>query len=112
MAKRKGLDWKGDEVRRRAHAAARRGIDATTAACVLGAKSSHPWQNRTGTLEGSLQMRPAVAVGPAIMGRWGSFDVNYALWLEVRWAGRYRYLLPQADQQYPLLAGRIRQALR
>lgn len=111
MARRR-FTWRGDQVKQVALGNARRAIDETTAACVHGAKSDHRWQNRTGTLEGSLQMRPATIVGSRVRGRWGSFDVNYAIYLELRWGGRYRYLFPQADLHYPRLAARLRQGIR
>lgn len=107
------LSWRGAEVLARAKAAVRIGIDETTSACVNHAKSNHPWRNETGTLEGSLQMRPAIDEGGRIVGRWGSFTVDYAIYLEVgtRFMPAFPYLRPAADAEYPHLAARIKAAL-
>lgn len=106
------MHWRGPEVLAKAKAAARHGIDETTSACVNHAKSNHPWQNQTGTLEGSLQMRPADDQGSRIVGFWGSFDVDYAIYLEIGTsrAPAYPYLRPAADAEYGKLAGRIKAA--
>ena len=53
------VEWEGEELLAKVERAAKLGVDQTTAACVQHAKSNHPWQNVTGTLEGSIQMRPA-----------------------------------------------------
>lgn len=80
-------------------------IDQTTAACVMQAKTNHPWQNQTGTLEGSIEMRPAETDGTMVRGTWGSFSVIYAIYLELKgWA----YLRPAADAEYPKLVDRIK----
>lgn len=100
------LNWRGKEVVAKVKTAAARGIDQTTALCVNGAKSEHQWVNRTGTLEGSTQMRPAVIKGASVIGRWGSFSVNYAIFLETD--PRFIFLRPQADRHYPGLAALIR----
>ena len=55
-------------------------------------------------------MRPAKVVADGIVGLWGSFDVNYAIYVEMG-TGRMRaqpYLRPAADHQYPMLAERIK----
>lgn len=103
------LNWLGGDVRDRVHDAARQGIDETTAAAVIHAKSNHPWSNQTGTLEGSLQMRPAEVQGDIVRGQWGSFTVLYAIYLEL---GGWAYLRPAADAEYPKLAGRIKAAMQ
>jgi hypothetical protein len=47
---------------------------------VLEAKSSHAWQNRTGTLEGGIGVVDyAREDGAGVVGVWGVFDVVYAL---------------------------------
>ena len=98
-----GSDWQGDEVLDTVTRATLLAIDQTTAAAVIHAKSNHPWINRTGTLEGSYQMREAVLEGATAIGEWGSFDVNYAAPVEVKMPA----LRPAADVEYPKLAGRI-----
>lgn len=107
------LDW-NDGLAAQVAAASRRAIDQTMADAVTHAKTNHPWKNRTATLEGSLQMRPAAVMGRSVVGQWGSFTVNYALWLEIGTADMpaYPYLRPAADATYHLLAGRIRANLK
>ena len=105
------LDWKGRHIKRQVRTAAMAGIDETTSAAVNAAKQDHGWANRTGTAEGSIQMRPADLVGRKIVGRWGSFDVHYFLYLELG-SGVYdgdRTLQRAADREYPELARRIRE---
>lgn len=106
------LLWRGQAIEDKMVEAAKRGVDATTAACVTHAKSNHPWKNVSGTLEGSIQMRAAEAQGPIVRGEWGSFTVNYAIWLEIGTSRMppYPYLRPAADAEYPGLARRIREA--
>lgn len=107
------LKWRGAEVAARAEAAAKLAIDKTMARCVDEAKTDHPWENRTGTLEGSLRIVDAAAEdGARVVGRWGSADVNYAIYLETGTVHMEPkpYLRPAADRQYPYLRLRIRAA--
>lgn len=107
------LDWRGEQVKRAVSRAAKTGIDATTHSCVNPAKRRVRVDTRI--LQGSIQARPATYEGRrGWVGRWGSFDVNYALWQEVktfRYAGHQPYLRPTADEEYPKLAQRIKAAL-
>lgn len=105
------LRWRGDEVRRAVMAAARGGIDETMARAVVEAKRRVPVL--TGTLQGSLQMRPARERGGGVVGLWGSFSVQYAVYVEMGTGrmGARPYLRPAADQEYPGLAGRIQRRL-
>ena len=102
------LDWKGDEVKKRWLEAARQGIEETMAACVVDAKRETPV--RTGTLQGSVRFEPAKVRGNEAKGTWGSFDVNYAVYVEVGTRGRpgVNMLRDSADENYPKLAGNIR----
>lgn len=104
------LKWNGPLVAARVAEASKLAIDEITSLAVKHAKDNHPWQNRTGTLEGSLQMRPAEHEGLRVVGRWGSFTVEYAIFLEIGTVHMEAmpYLRPAADATYPLLAGRIR----
>jgi hypothetical protein len=107
-----GLEgWRGPAIAAKAAAAARYGIDKTTSESVVYAKQNHEWQNVTGTLEGSLQMRGAVPEGARMVGRWGSFSVLYALWLEIGTVNMPArpYLRPSADVNYPSLRRHIRE---
>lgn len=104
------LEWKGKQVMDKLTAATAKGVDQTTAACVVEAKTNHEFVNRTSTLEGSIQMRPATIELTKVIGRWGSFSVHYAIFIE---AGTSRhapmpFLRPAADVEYPRLAERIK----
>lgn len=106
------VEWEGDELLAKAERAAKLGVDQTTAACVQHAKTNHPWQNVTGTLEGSIQMRPAERQGDRVEGEWGAYNVNYAVYLELgtRNMPAYPFLRPAADAEYRNLIQRIREA--
>jgi len=132
------LKWYGKQVSEKVRAAQVRGVNATMAACVTGAKRNHTWNNRTGVLEGSIDIAEpaALQVGGGVKGVWGSKDVRYALIHELggvirpvrALALKFRaddgsfvvtkqvkipprpYLRPAADKEYPKLAKRIRKA--
>ena len=106
------LHWRGPEITAKAVAAAKVGIDQTTAACVEHAKTNHPWQNVTGLAEGSIRMEPAQVEGKRVVGRWGSWSVVYFIFLELGTSKMppYPALRPAADTEYPNLAGRIKGA--
>jgi hypothetical protein len=103
------LTWYGDALKKRLDEAQRLGIDITTHAAVTPAKQFV--RIKTRILQGSIQARPAAKEGGRWVGRWGSFDVNYALWQEIKTfsqAGHRPYLRPAAEIEYPKLAGRIK----
>ncbi|WEK00597.1 MAG: hypothetical protein P0Y59_02580 [Candidatus Sphingomonas phytovorans] len=78
------LTWTGDAVKERLRKAQIRGVNATMGACVVEAKSNHPWQNRTTVLEGGIDVVDyAVPVEAGVTGTWGVRDVVYALMIEV-----------------------------
>ena len=106
------LFWKGDQIKDRLLNAARQGIDETMAAGVVEAKNNTPVV--TGTLQGSIQFRPARIEGDRVVGRWGSFDVNYAIYVETGTRGRpgVNMLRRAADQEEPKLLDRIRERYR
>ena len=102
------LEWNGDTVKRKMIEAAKWGVDKTTSECVIEAKNRVP--RVTSTLQGSIQMRPAKQQGDDVVGIWGSFDVDYAIYVEMgtsRMSGT-PYLRPSADSQYPRLSDRIK----
>jgi len=106
------LDWHGDALKRRLDEAQRLAIDETTASCIEPAKDRV--RVKTRILQGSIQFRQAVKEAGRWVGRWGSWDVNYALWQEIitfRLAGHQPFLRPAALQEYPKLAARIRARL-
>ncbi len=104
-------EWNGEALKKRLAEAARLAIDETTASCVAPAMGRV--HVKTHILQGSIKFRPAAMEGDTIVGRWGSFDVNYALWQEILPEPRGRaYLRPAADAEYPRLAARIRARLK
>lgn len=106
--------WNGRQISDRMKQAVAAGIDETTAAAVNQAKSDHGWGNVTGTAEGSIQMRPAVTEGSSVVGQWGSFDVDYFIFLEIGTAFMEGddTLRRAADAEYPNLHDRIRNNYR
>lgn len=131
------LNWTGQALTDRMLKAQQLGVNATMAACVNEAKSSHAWKNQTGVLEGSIAIAEfARPVGTGVAGTWGSQDVRYALIHELGGVivpvrakalaipqadGSVRfvksvtiparpYLRPAADAHYPQLAANIRKA--
>lgn len=75
------LDWRGDEVKAKLERATIIGINRTMARSVRHAKKHVPRQ--TGTLARSIKIRPAKKGRNVIRGLWGSFDVLYALYVEI-----------------------------
>lgn len=137
MAAAKSLVWKGAAVNQRMRQAQIAGVNGTMGACVVEAKSSHAWQNRTGVLEGGIDIVDyAHEDGSGVVGAWGVRDVRYALIHELGGTivatkakalaipmpdGGLRfvksvtipprpYLRPAGDKKYPGLAARIRAA--
>ena len=107
------LTWHGDKIKAKLQDAQRLAIDETTGACVEPAKNRV--RVKTRILQGSIQFRPARREGSRTVGRWGSFDVNYALWQEIitfSRAGHQPYLRPAAAEEYPKLAARVRAYFR
>ena len=130
------LKWLGPAVSERLARAQIQGVNATLAAAVNRAKRNHAWQNRTGTLEGSIGVLDfARAEGRGVRGNWGSRDVRYALIHELGGVIVPRkakalvfeidgevvrvkkvtiparpYLRPAADAEYPELPRRIARA--
>lgn len=135
--KTKSLKWYGKAVTAKLQAAQVEGINRTMAACVVQAKANHPWHNRTGLLEGAIDVAGYAAPhGSGVRGTWGVRDMVQARILEeggtivprrakalaipqadgsLRMVSSvtippYPYLRPAADIEYPELAARIRKA--
>lgn len=130
------LNWTGAAVTERLKRAQLAGVNACMGGCVVQAKNSHTWQNRSGVLEGGIGIVEfAAAQGTGVQGTWGVQDVRYALIHELggvitpvtakalafkigdRWVFAKSvtiparpYLRPAADAIYPSLAARIRDA--
>lgn len=135
----KSLKWYGKAVTKKMRDAQVEGVNRTMAACTSEAKANHDWQNRTATLEGSIDIADyAKEVGSGVKGTWGSRDAAYALIHELGGVikpknaqalaiqqddGSVRlvksvtmpawpYLRPATDKGYPKLAGRIKRAFK
>lgn len=133
----KSLVWNGKAITDRMRAAQVQGVNATMGKCVVTSKEIHPWQNRTGVLEGGIDVVDYARVeGSGVLGTWGVRDVKYALIQElggtitakaakalaiplpdggVAFAKSVTlpprpYLRPSADANYPTLPQRIRDA--
>ncbi len=104
------LKWNGDTLLKDVLRAARRGVDKTMSEAVVTAKQSHPgWKNQTGTAEGSINVVSfAQEDGKRVRGTWGSADVDYMIWLELKHGSALR---SAADKTYPKLSGYIKEAL-
>lgn len=91
---------------RRVEKAQREAIDETTGAAVLVAQADlYPGHGLiTGILQGSIKAEQARRRRQGFIGRWGSFDANYAFYVE----RRYAFLRKAADIEYPRLAKRIK----
>lgn len=126
------LEWHGDELVEKVHAAERAAINATMAGCLLHAKANHGpgahakqrFETQTGELERSIQiLEPAVTKGGMTRGVWGARGVNYILRQELGFQGKdalgrvynqsaFPFLFPAADAEYPKLFDRLKRALR
>lgn len=107
------VEWRGKQVMARMRKAQRWGVNKVMSECVIGAKNNHPWENRTGTLEGSIRIVDFATDHPrGVRGLWGSADVNYAIHLELgtRHMQPFPYLRPAADAVYPTLGAAIAHA--
>lgn len=106
------VSWKGEEVRMQLQDATIGGMDEVMKDCVDDAKQNHPFHNRTGTAEASIQQKPAKASATKISGRWGSYGgrkIRYFFYLEygTKKMEAFPTLRPAADRNYPKLPGEI-----
>lgn len=131
------IKWYGRQVGEKVRRAQQQGVNATMGGAVAHAERHHNWRNRTGVLEGSIDIQDyARDRGSGVSGLWGSRDVRYALIHELGGTIKPKtaralmfraedggfvtvqsvtiparpYLRPAADAEYPRLAGRIRRA--
>ena len=110
--------WNGDRLLRTMATAQERGLNQTMSEAVLHAKENHTWQNRSGTLEGSIQTQTFAepVQGGGFRGVWGSVDVRYAIVHELGSPSQNipprPYLRPAADATYGRLAGNINRQYR
>ena len=103
------LKWNGPAVIAEVLKATKVGIDKTMADASIHAKQNHPgWKNVTSTAEGSVRpVQFAIQKGASIVGVWGSVDVNYVIWLELKHGS---FLRNAADVVYPQLKQNIKDA--
>ena len=103
----KGFNWRGKQIGVKMLVASRRGIDVTLASCIAPAKRNTPVV--TATAQGSIQFRPAIISGKVVTGRWGSFQVDYFICLEIGARGQpgHFMLRQSADENYPNLPRNI-----
>ncbi|WP_217983784.1 hypothetical protein [Sphingopyxis sp. GW247-27LB] len=133
----KSLTWNGEAVSAAWKEAQIKGVNAAMGAAVNHAKRNHPWKNRTGILEGAINVTdPARPIATGVEGVWGVNDAVQARILEVGGVitaknaaalaiplpgggvvlrksvtiPAYPYLRPAADAVYPSLAMRIQKA--
>lgn len=105
------VDWRGPQVQKHVERATVQGGNETMAACLVMAKALV--RIEFAVLQGSIRIvNFATMASGKITGRWGSADVNYALWQEIGTSKMTAqpYLRPAADAEYPKLVGRIRAA--
>lgn len=81
MPGKRRVIWKGDDVLDKLLEATGWGVDKTMEQCVDDAKENVPV--RTTTLQGSIRLEPHQRRGLRVSGVWGSFDVQYALAVEM-----------------------------
>lgn len=108
------IDPIGRAFERKVQAAMLRAVNDTTTAAAISAKQNHGWSNRTGTLEGSYRFEPAEVVSTDhVRGRFGSFDVKYAIFLELgtRYIRADYTLRRAADAEFPKVGERLRRQL-
>ena len=133
----KSLKWYGKAVTQKMREAQIEGVNRTMAACVTEAKSTHEWNNRTGVLEGGIDVVDYAAPETnGVKGTWGVRDVvdgrihelggtivpvnAEALAIPLPEGGiafvqsvtipARPYLRPSADKEYPKLPERIKKA--
>lgn len=100
------LEWYGEELETKYEERVKKAMDSVMVDCVRnGKRLVHV---KTATLQGSIEMRDTKKFGNELIGYWGSFDVNYAIYQELPiFKGSKPYLRPSMDKYYPELAGRI-----
>jgi hypothetical protein len=89
-----------------------RGMDKTLGEAVAPAKVETPVI--TGTAQGSIKFTPSIKEGTKYVGYFGSYDVDYFIWLEIGARGRagHHMLRRAADITFPKLNENIRSEMR
>ncbi len=102
------LIWRGSQVEKRVADAVKAGIDETMEACVAMAKELAPVD--TGALREDISFRPAEDSGSRTVGRWGNWEVPYAIFQEEGTVHNkaVHYLKRAMDFEYPYTNDRIK----
>lgn len=107
--------WDPDPVKRLVERATVRAMNHVMAECVTSAKGRLEAGHHivTATLHGSIRLQSPVKEHGNIVGHWGSFDVNYAIFLEKGTVHMSAdpYLQPSADEHYLKLPGYMREEM-
>ena len=126
------VNWKGPAVISKMQRAQITAVNTTMAAAVLHAKENHGpgahgagrFETQTASLERSIRIvEAAKRIVNGVKGTYGSTDTIYARRIELGFEGKtadgkivnapaFPFLIPAAQDQYPLLSKRIRSALR
>jgi hypothetical protein len=108
------VKWYGEESKKKLDQVLPWAINKTMEGCVRDAKREHSFQNRTTTLEGSIQLRPAKKKGFSWAGIWGSFQVLYAKLIErgTKYMKARSFLMPAANANYGKLVEYIKQGMK
>ena len=102
------VEWRGDELAKRASSAALAGTQETLDLAAAHARAVHPgWSNRTGTAERTIHADRVARDRARATGRFG-FEVPYGVFLEHR-----GHTIERAAQAiFPSLAQRIARRFR
>ena len=100
--------WRGELHKAAAAEAQRRGLTAAAADAVTVAQTVVPVD--TGNLKNSITFTPVKGGGKGYSTQFGSFTINYALWVEIgtRKMSAQPYIRPAADRIGPKLGDYIR----
>jgi len=109
MSTRSGFHWTSDEISPSLGAAKVKALlymDKITKfhgqAAVRYARLNAPWNDITGNAREGLDV--STRSNPAA-GNWQIelyHKMNYGIWLEIRWAGRYAIIVPTIEHEAPL----------
>lgn len=105
------LKWYGDKVKEKMDRVIPWALNSIMADCIKGAKARVPV--KTATLQGSIRMEFAKLINGMWTGIWGSFNVLYALFVELGTprAQAKPYLRPAADANYGRLSKKIKEGM-
>lgn len=75
------------------------------------AKQNAPWTDRTGNARQSLYAFTE-RLGNDAVKLYLSHGIEYGLWLEIRWAGRYAIIWPTIERHLPQIANMLQEIFR